>query len=415
MGDLANLADLLPTYYARLFPFHDYYRWLSYGNGNIFTRREFSFTLQDDIYIRFQSFKGVKDLESEIKRLVPFKIDIGAVYNYCPKDQRKGSNFQPVERELVFDIDMTDYDEVRSCCSGADICSKCWKFMVVACKILDNALRMDFGYKHILWVFSGRRGIHCWVCDPGARTLTSYERAAVAEYLQIIDGGEYMKKKVNLPGERIHHSIKRALETIESVFVPFCIEEQNILGTEEGMEKFLQIVSDEEDRQELKGLFGQCKSSKERWNVFVKYIKSKKTTGDKKWYQSRHLVEEAMIQYAYPRLDINVSKGMNHLLKSPFCVHPKTGKVCIPFTASTVDKFQPGKVPTITTLIEEINEYDAKDKAEQETYDLNVKRIKDYKKTSLNKSLRIFQEFLWNLETERKGQKIKESDKKMEF
>lgn len=33
MEDVANLADLLPTYYTRLFPFHDYYRWLSYGNG----------------------------------------------------------------------------------------------------------------------------------------------------------------------------------------------------------------------------------------------------------------------------------------------------------------------------------------------------------------------------------------------
>lgn len=218
------------------------------------------------------------------------------------------------------------------------------------------------------------------------------------------------------------------------MFVPCCVEEQNILGTDEGMEKFVQVLPDEEDRQELKALFGQCKSSKDRWSVFVKYVKNKKTTvqhcifcrnsngyekllsmfdddfqGDKKRSQYRYLIEEVMLQYAYPRLDINVSKGMNHLLKSPFCVHPKTGKVCIPLTANTVDKFHPDKVPTITTLVEEINEFDAKDKAEQETYDLTAKRIKDYKKTSLNKSLRVFQEFLWNLETERKGQRIKES------
>lgn len=407
MGDVSDLLDLLPVYYSRLFPFADYYRWLSYGNAGTFSKREFSFTLSDDIYIRYQSFNDQKGLSDEIKRLIPHKIDIGAVYNIQPKDQRRGPNFRPIERELVFDIDMTDYDEVRTCCKEADICNKCWKFMSVACKILDSALRLDFGYKHILWVFSGRRGIHCWVCDSAARTLSAQVRGAVAEYLQVIGGGEFMKKKVHLSGDKIHHSIKRALDIIDPIFVEMCIKEQNMLGTEERIEKFLLILPNDEDRQEIKTLFNKESNSEARWNLFVQYVESKRTGGDRKWYLYRHLIEEIKLQYSYPRLDINVSKGLNHLLKSPFCVHPKTGKICIPFNVNAIDKFELDKVPTIMTLIEEINVYDVKDKAEEETYDLNKKRIKDYKKTSLNKPLHVFQEFLRHLEAERREQRLK--------
>lgn len=61
------------------------------------------------------------------------------MYNIDPqrrqayKDSAKG--FGPVERELVFDIDMTDYDDVRTCGSEGHICCKCWPYMAAAIKV----------------------------------------------------------------------------------------------------------------------------------------------------------------------------------------------------------------------------------------------------------------------------------------
>lgn len=59
------------------------------------------------------------------------------------------------------------------------------------------------------------------------------------------------------------------------------------------------------------------------------------------------LVAEIAFQYCYPRLDVNVSKGVNHLLKSPFCVHPKTGRVCVAMDTAELDRFDPLAVPDI--------------------------------------------------------------------
>ncbi len=37
-----------------------------------------------------------------------------------------------------------------------------------------------------MWIYSGRRGVHCWVVDEHARKLTSQARTAIVEYLTIV-------------------------------------------------------------------------------------------------------------------------------------------------------------------------------------------------------------------------------------
>lgn len=44
-------------------------------------------------------------------------------------------------------------------------------------------LESCFNFKNILWVFSGRRGIHAWVCDKSAKMMPTKIRKVVTEYL----------------------------------------------------------------------------------------------------------------------------------------------------------------------------------------------------------------------------------------
>lgn len=81
--DASLMPELLPIYYKKLFPYALYYKWLRYkeSGANYFRNREFSFTLKDDIYLRYRSYADEVEMEKDIKAKCPYKIDIGAVYS----------------------------------------------------------------------------------------------------------------------------------------------------------------------------------------------------------------------------------------------------------------------------------------------------------------------------------------------
>lgn len=86
----------------------------------------------------------------------------------------------------MFDIDLTDYDDIRTCCTGANICERCWPFMSMAMHVMNHVLREDFGFKHFTWIYSGRRGVHCWVSDASARALSNEARSAIINYCSLV-------------------------------------------------------------------------------------------------------------------------------------------------------------------------------------------------------------------------------------
>jgi len=93
--------------------------------------------------------------------------------------------------------------------------------MVAAYEVLKESLEQDFGFKNLLWVFSGRRGIHCWVCDDRARLMNNQVRSCVTSYLDITVSNEkmdsFVKKEVVEQNYKYQH-FKRSYDILKKHF-----------------------------------------------------------------------------------------------------------------------------------------------------------------------------------------------------
>ncbi|CUA68839.1 DNA primase small subunit [Rhizoctonia solani] len=365
----ASSPEVTMAFYRRLYPFKPIYNWLNQDHtpSRLITNREFALTLQGDVYLRYNSFSNADEMKKEICRYNPTRFEIGPVYSARPRDKKslRPGAFVPTARELVFDIDMTDYDSIRTCCTGKGICRRCWKFIAVAVKVLDRTLREDFGYKHLMWVYSGRRGIHLWISDKEAMELTDDERRTIVQYIEVVKGGKDQVKKVNIrlpasgnsgPGS-IHPALQKSLSILSDDFGDLILSDQDVFARPDAWQELLQLLPDKALVNDLQESWeGREVSSEAKWIELRKAISALK---ENRKAVMKAVIEDIVFQYSYPRIDTEVSKHRNHLLKAPFCVHPGTGRVCVPVDPAHVDDFDPEAVPTIGGLLQELNDASA--------------------------------------------------------
>ncbi|KAI6216484.1 DNA primase domain containing protein [Aphelenchoides fujianensis] len=385
-------------YYAHLYPAKLICQWLAYGKkpNDYLARREFAFIFENDAHHRYQTFTLAADLQTALSRRVPHKIDFGAVYNAQPKDYKSTPDFRPQERELVFDIDLTDYDDVRGCCREATVCQQCWKFIVLAAKILNVVLRNHFGYRHMLWIFSGRRGMHCWVADEGARRLENNDRSAVAAYLS------FRLNELPYDAEFVHPYAADVRPEINELVV-----EQGWLTDERLREALHKYCKDEPTRDFIQQAM-RGDEPKTRWRLL-------KTLCDEATYRAElerprgpkppeitderiHFLRTFVLDRLNPRLDSNVTTATNHLLKSPFCVHPKTGLVAVPFDVERAADFRIDEVPRVDLLVAELDQKTKDGELKGRRRSGEPARLSvPYKHTALAPWIRVFEAFIKDL------------------
>ncbi|KAK4192289.1 putative DNA primase small subunit [Podospora australis] len=398
-----STSELLPIFYQRFFPWRHYFYWLNHSPTptNDFKHREFSLWLQNEVVMRFRSYPTLDLFRKEVLHLMPNRIEIGPIYTANPRDRktfRNSSAFRPVAKELCFDIDLTDYDDVRTCCDKANICVKCWQFITMAIKVLDTALREDFGYEHILWVYSGRRGAHAWVCDRRARQLDDHKRKALASYFVVLKGGKEAGKRVNLR-RPLHPHLARSLDILKDHFQKDILETQDPWREPERSAYLLSLLPDADLREALRKKWENqpSRNSSQKWADIDALAKTSASSS----MSPKDLLEakqDIVLEYTYPRLDVVVTQQLTHLLKSPFVIHPGTGRVCVPIDTDRLEDFDPADVPTIGGLVREVDSWSAEHhypvKREDEDGEAKGKELQDWEKTSLKPYIDLFRGFV---------------------
>jgi DNA primase small subunit len=344
-------TEELHRYYLQRFPLEDIRAWLQYKDPTTGIPqeredcRECAFWFDDTKFRRWSTIDQMERLRALECDLPPERMEIGPVYTYPVSRHTTipSPEFRPAHRELVFDLDADDFKDIKSCCGPSEICERCWVYMHCALDCLYDVLTNNLGFRHVLPVFSGRRGIHIWVCDKRARELDKKVREQIVRYLNLNElVSSVAWSTTTNPG---HFPLAvQMIQKCDGYFAKV-IEAQAIFTAEALKAKVKGIVGDMWFELLSETLRTRKGTPEELWEALKAAQRGKRRFDQTAEYY------KLVFSFTFPRLDSHVTTTMNHLLKSPFSYHPKSGFISVPIPPSQWEYLPQTWAPALKPLL----------------------------------------------------------------
>ena len=310
---------ILNFYYEQLFPYSAVYDWLDLSKitGRYYSgQREIAFFNSQDFVKRYCEAANVEEFRRLFKFYEPRQVHVGAVYD--KHFSQKSEHNHIAGKEFVVDLDICDYDAIRTCnCPCDSFCPQCWNFMIVAAKCLELQFKENFGWKNWQWMFSGSKGLHCWIRESLPSNFTSRNRMLTAKFLN------KKRKKTSLPDKLLYKNI------LKGYFEDFLLCDYELFENPIACQYLCSYLPPSTIDFSIKP---KEKTSVEFWECFYEQISlsfSKK--------EAKEIKKDLAFKFLYPRLDYNVSADAQHLIRCPFSVHPKTGNLVVPVASSELN------------------------------------------------------------------------------
>jgi DNA primase small subunit len=361
----------MKRYMQELFPYAEVFAALDRGpEYNV--ARELYFK-RGETNIRWQALGISVD---EFRRVVlehrADRVDVGGVFSHALQHRQRAEHakiFEVVGRELVFDLDLSDYGDVRGCnsaeCMSSDkskaICAACWSAMTASSLLLHRWLTTIGGFSNIVWAFSGRRGLHATVLDRNTNDSDPWywDGESRDHFVQFVQSCE-----------RSWATLTRYLL---EVFTNIRLRRQpSLLFTCEKTFLEVECCPNTIDRERAIRLLDQHKAKKTidevAWRDF-----SKKNPG---------IALRTAWKFCGPRLDAGVTRNMMHTLKVFFSVHPATSNIALVLDDDELETFNPCDSTTGGVLVNLKNLCETEDPAARARFERSLEVLRKKLKSS---------------------------------